>query len=208
VMHNGICSSVSNNPDNKVSISQIHEIMILTAMLADALLNQFDVSQRSGSPSARLLPFAVEASIMTAKWSQLSDYLQLCSKENVTDFTIGIGSALNALRLGKKAEFNEIIHNLRHTTVKAMTFNSTTSLQSCHDSLLHLHALTEVEAIVNASPQTRANPAGNLDALSRRLDILGVYITEKQYLLGLRRAAMELSYVVLARLTNSYTRSY
>jgi serine/threonine-protein kinase ATR len=74
-----------------------------------------------------------------------------------------------------------------------MTFTSTTSLQTCHDSLFQLHALTEVEAIVDASLQTSPSTAGILDTLNRRLDVLGVYITEKQYLLGLRRAAMELS---------------
>jgi serine/threonine-protein kinase ATR len=33
------------------------------------------------------------------------------------------------------------------------------------------------------------------DALNRRLDILGGHISDKQYLLGLRRAMMELTYV-------------
>lgn len=74
-----------------------------------------------------------------------------------------------------------------------MTSNSTSSLQSCHDELLQLHALSEIEAIVSADEQTPTAKAKLMDTLDHRLDILGVYISEKQYLLGLRRAAMALS---------------
>lgn len=72
-----------------------------------------------------------------------------------------------------------------------MTSNSTLSLQSCHDELLQLHALSEIEVIVGADEQT--SKAKLMDTLDHRLDLLGVYISEKQYLLGLRRAAMALS---------------
>lgn len=159
----------------------------------DALLNQFEVFRQSGAPLSKLLPFAVEASIMTGKWSKLSEYLHMCSQENSGDFNIGIGSALDALRHNNKAAFQEIINNLRHTTAKSLTANSVTSLQSCHGSLLQLHALAEVEAIANAGLEGYPSRSKVLDTLDRRLDVIGVYIPEKQYLLGLRRAAMELS---------------
>lgn len=142
---------------------------------------------------SRLLPLAVEASIMTAKWLKLDQYLQMCSEEDTSDFTVGIGSALNALRQNNRTTFHDIIHNLRHTTAKSMTFNSTASLQTCHDSLLRFHVLAEIEAIIDANPDRSSGTTGILDALDRRLDVLGVYITDKQYVLGLRRAAMELS---------------
>lgn len=74
------------------------------------------------------------------------------------------------------------------------------SLQSCHDELLQLHALSDVEAIVNAETQAGVTKAELVGTLDHRLDLLGVYISEKQYLLGLRRAAMELSFVQLSLL--------
>lgn len=117
----------------------------------------------------------------------------MCPKENATDFTVGIASALNALRNGDKSAFNETVQRLRLNTTRSMTANSTMSLQTCHDMLLQLHALSDVEAIVNAEIQTGMTKAELVDTLDHRLDLLGVYISEKQYLLGLRRAAMELS---------------
>jgi serine/threonine-protein kinase ATR len=140
------------------------------------------------------LPFAVEASISIGKWSKLDEYLKMCPQENVTDFTIGISSALNALRDGNKTNFHETIQKLRLNITRSMTTNSTMSLQSCHDELLQLHALSDVEAIVNADTRT-GTKAELVDTLDHRLGLLGVYISEKQYLLGLRRAAMELSLV-------------
>jgi serine/threonine-protein kinase ATR len=74
-----------------------------------------------------------------------------------------------------------------------MAANSVTSLQSCHDSILRLHALTEMESIGNAGNQGHSSRSEVSDALSRRLDVLGGYLSDKQYLLGLRRATMELS---------------
>ncbi|KKA22075.1 Non-specific serine/threonine protein kinase [Rasamsonia emersonii CBS 393.64] len=170
-----------------------HLSLVFMLTSTDALLNQFEVFRQTEAPLSKLLPLAVEASIMTGKWSKLSEYLQMCSQENTGDFNIGIGSALDALRHNNKAAFQEIINNLRHTTAKSLTANSVTSLQSCHGSLLQLHALAEVEAIANAGLEGYPSRSKVLDTLDRRLDVIGVYIPEKQYLLGLRRAAMELS---------------
>jgi serine/threonine-protein kinase ATR len=170
-----------------------HISLVFTFTPTDALLNQFEVFKQTGAPLSRLLPFAVEASIMTGKWSKLDQYLQMCSQENTGDFNVGIGSCLNALRHGDKIAFQDILDRLRQTTAKTLTVNSVTSLQSCHDSLLQLHALAEVEAIANAGLEGHPSRSRILDVLDRRLDVLGVYIPEKQYLLGLRRAAMELS---------------
>jgi len=135
----------------------------------------------------------VEASLWTAKWEKLGEYLMLCPEESTSDFTIGIASALNALRKGDKAAFHETVEGLRLSRAKQMTSNTTSSLQSCHDELLQLHALSEIEAIVGADEQTPSARAKLINALDHRLDLLGVYTSEKQYLLGLRRAAMRLS---------------
>lgn len=140
-----------------------------------------------------MFPFALEASISTGKWLKLEKYLKVCHEELSNDFNVGIASALNALRNGGKTAFNEIIQKLRLNTTRSMTANSTISLQACHDMLLQLHALSDVEAIVNAESQTATTNAELVKTLDYRLDLLGVYISEKQYLLGLRRAAMELS---------------
>ncbi|KAL5332264.1 hypothetical protein BJX70DRAFT_393110 [Aspergillus crustosus] len=161
----------------------------------DAILTRFEILKTS-SPVPRYLSFAVEASWMTGKWDKMHDYLELCArKTTVADFNIGIGLALDAFRRGQKHQFADIVNRLRLNIAKSLTTNVVTSLQSCHDSMLKLHALAEIEAVTLAGdvangPSVRSELRISLD---RRLDVLGGYITDKQYLLGVRRAAMELT---------------
>lgn len=58
--------------------------------------------------------------------------------------------------------------------------------------MLKFHAITEVEAISSA-PVEATEKSSLLSSLDRRLDLLGAFVSDKQYLLGLRRAAMQLS---------------
>lgn len=130
----------------------------------------------------------------------MHSYLQLGSRHHTADFNIGVGSAFDAFRQGNVAAFQEVIDGLRLGIAKSLTVNSVTSLQSCHDSILKLHALTEMESICNVGTQSISR-SDICDALGRRLDVLGGYLSDKQYLLGLRRATMELSCVFLAIIT-------
>lgn len=160
---------------------------------SDAIITRFEVLKENGLAPSRLVPFAVEASWITGRWAKLQSYLQTCQEHDTGEFSIGIGSALNAFRHGDKKMFRNIINSLRLNVAKAVTANSSTSLQSCHDSIFKLHALAEVECIANAGNEGANSASVIWDTLSRRLDVLGGYITDKQYLLGLRRAIMELA---------------
>ncbi|KAL4785846.1 hypothetical protein BJX76DRAFT_366638 [Aspergillus varians] len=160
----------------------------------DAILTRFEILKSTNSVP-KFLSFAVEASWMTGKWNKMHSYLELCDRETTADFNIGIGLALDAFRRGERQQFSEIIDGLRLSVAKSLTTNSVTSLQSCHDSMLKLHALAEVESVVLAGDAFK-NPDSCPDlrnSLDRRLDVLGGYLSDKQYLLGLRRASMELS---------------
>ncbi|EAA61621.1 hypothetical protein AN6975.2 [Aspergillus nidulans FGSC A4] len=160
----------------------------------DAILTRFEILQNTSSVP-RFLPFAVEASWMTGKWEKMHNYLELCPQQATADFNIGIGLALDAFRRGEPQQFREIVDKLRLSVARSLTANSVTSLQSCHDSMLKLHALTEIESVVLAGGADGSQGSRSClrDALDRRLDVLGGYISDKQYLLGLRRAAMELA---------------
>ncbi|KAL4803894.1 hypothetical protein BDV18DRAFT_166188 [Aspergillus unguis] len=160
----------------------------------DAILTRFEVLKPTSSAS-RFLSFAVEASWMTGKWGKMHDYLELCAQKTTADFNIGIGLALDAFRRGEQQQFSEVIDGLRLSVARSLTANSATSLQSCHDGMLKLHALTEIESVALTgdacgNPDLRSDLRQSLD---RRLDVLGGYLSDKQYLLGLRRAAMELT---------------
>lgn len=130
---------------------------------------------------------------MTGRWDKLEGYLSLCARQGNGDFNVGIGSALNALRQSQGEKFAGIINQLRLHVARALTANSVGSLQSCHDDMLKLHALADVESIALAGTEKSYSHPDLLHALDQRLDVLGGYVADKQYLLGLRRAAMELA---------------
>jgi serine/threonine-protein kinase ATR len=158
----------------------------------DAILTRFEVVKNNESAASRFLPFAVEASWITGRWDKLKGYLDLCAKQGARDFNAGMGSALDTLRQNDAEKFIEIINGLRLNVAKSLTANSVASLQSCHDDMLRLHALADVESIANHGAVGSHPSPDLLGALDRRLDVLGGYLADKQYLLGLRRAAMEL----------------
>jgi serine/threonine-protein kinase ATR len=58
--------------------------------------------------------------------------------------------------------------------------------------MLKFHVLTELEMIAGTdSPDIGREKV--LESLNRRLEVVGAYLNDKQYLLGIRRAAMQLS---------------
>lgn len=126
-----------------------------------------------------------------SRWDKLEGYLDLCARQGTEEFNVGIGSALDALRRKEMGHFTEKINALRLSVARSLTTNSAASLQSCHDDMLRLHALSEVESIAKA--ESVSSHPSLLGTLDRRLDVLGGYLTDKQYLLGLRRATMELA---------------
>ncbi|PYI12112.1 hypothetical protein BO78DRAFT_392787 [Aspergillus sclerotiicarbonarius CBS 121057] len=161
----------------------------------DAILTRFEIL-KTNNPVRKFLPFAVEATWITSNWTKLHDYLQLHSQQGTGEFNIEIGLALNAFQHDNDAEFREHMKSLRLSVAKSLAASSVASLQSCHDSILKLHALHEVESIARTKYEDCEGGSSRSklpDILHRRLDILGGYISDKQYLLGLRRATMELT---------------
>ena len=109
------------------------------------------------------------------------------------DFNVGVGKALLALYRTDEAEFRTIIAALRGTLSKGLSPSTTNSLQACHDTLVKLHALYEIEAISGVMTPTAPEREVVLENLDRRLDVIGAYTSDKQYLLGIRRATMLVS---------------
>ncbi|KAL8900267.1 MAG: hypothetical protein Q9207_005780 [Kuettlingeria erythrocarpa] len=159
----------------------------------DVLLNQIDGFKASLANSPLSIPFACEASWVTGKWNKLEDYLAQASETLKGNFSIGVGRALLALAKGEKDVFAQILDNVRRRTARSLSATNTSSLQACHDILLKLHALTELETIGGLPKRGRLDKTALLVSLDRRLDLLGAFNSDKQYLLGLRRAAMQLS---------------
>ncbi|KAL8735716.1 MAG: hypothetical protein Q9181_002719 [Wetmoreana brouardii] len=145
------------------------------------------------SKSLTPLPFACEASWVTGNWNRLEEYLADAPEILNGDFNIGVGRALLAHARDSKEAFVHSLDDVRHRTAKSLSVTNTASLQACHDVLLKLHALTEIEAIAGIHKHGSLDKSALVVSLGQRLDMLGPFISDKQYVLGLRRAAMQLS---------------
>ncbi|TAQ86632.1 hypothetical protein B7494_g5044 [Chlorociboria aeruginascens] len=181
---------LAENPDD----SDV-QINLLTCLKEsgqhDVLLNYVE-GMHNTSKTDKLLPFAVEASWATGRWLALEKYTSMASKIG-EQFNISIGHALLALHKKDADAFSSAIQTIRDSIACSMSASTTASLSSCHDTMLKFHVLTELEMIaggIDSLPRQRI-----LESLNRRLEVIGAYLNDKQYLLGIRRAAMKLSSV-------------
>lgn len=137
------------------------------------------------------LPFAAEASWITGKYEKLRAYVNLDIPTSES-FSTGVGKALIALSDANRELFEQRMQHLQETTAKTLSTTNTSSLQECHDLMLRFHVITEIQAISHASRADKFEKASFEKMLNQRLDIIGPFASDKQYILGLRRAAMEL----------------
>lgn len=159
----------------------------------DVLLNHVSGMTIDGATINKIAPFAVEAAWATNRWETLQKYLDSPSAgNNLEDFNLGIGSALLALRDGQNDNFVRQIQELKEKTASTMSLSTTASLQAAHESMLKCHVLADLDIIAGDHKKEIADQQDTMTLLSRRLEVLGAYTNDKQYVLGIRRAAMEL----------------
>ncbi|OBT63761.1 hypothetical protein VE03_06954 [Pseudogymnoascus sp. 23342-1-I1] len=158
----------------------------------DALLNYVEGIEQSSSIVPKVLPFATEASWATSRWNMLEKYVAKAPVEIAGDFNVNIGRVLLAFRDRDFNVFDAAIKSLREHIASSLSADTTSSLGSCHDSMLRLHVLTELDMIAHSSDDASQRQQV-LFSLDRRLEVVGAYLNDKQYLLSLRRAAMQLS---------------
>jgi serine/threonine-protein kinase ATR len=142
---------------------------------------------------SKLLPFATEAAWATGRWLALEKYTSMVPTGAGEDFNISIGRSLLALQKKDTKLFKSSISSLREQIARSLSPSATSSLGACHDNMLKLHVLTELEMIAGTDTEIPTQSSNILDSLSRRLEVIGAYLNDKQYLLGIRRAAMQLS---------------
>jgi len=162
--------------------------------VGDAIINYVDGFQATNSVSPSTLPFAAEAAWSTGKWDQLEKLLVTSNDQPTSlDFNVGIGKALLALRHKRMEEVSKTIKDLRRVLANGLSPSITASLHNSHDHLVKSHVLYELETISGVSAQVTPDREALLENLDRRLEIFGAYTSDKYYLLGIRRAAMQLS---------------
>ncbi len=144
----------------------------------------------------------MEASWATGRWDTLQKFLHRYNAGDITEvFNLGIAQALLYLKGGDHENFANSIRMLRQKVASSMTYTTTMSLHTCHDTMLKAHVLTDLEIVAQRqdSEGGAADAQNALTVLNRRLEVIGAYVNDKQYLLGIRRAAMELMRSVFAR---------
>ncbi|KAL8694218.1 MAG: hypothetical protein Q9218_001105 [Villophora microphyllina] len=146
----------------------------------DLLLNHIDSFQASLASSSILLPFACEASWVTGRWGKLEEYLAHAPQGLNGNFNVGVGRTLLALNKDSKEAFAQTLDDVRRRTAKSLSATNTASLQACHDVLLKLHALAEIEAIGGVRKHNSPNKSTLAASLDQRLDLLGPFISDKQ----------------------------
>lgn len=119
------------------------------------------------------------------------------SKNVSEDFNVRIGNALLALHKKNPDLFQSTVKSIREQISVSLSTATTASFATCHDSMLKLHVLTELEMIAGTDNGGVVDRPKVLESLSRRIEVIGAYLDDKQYLLGIRRAAMQLSRFVL-----------
>ena len=173
------------------------EFCCLNAYIStDVLLSTIAGLHQSQATVLMTRPFAVEASWVTGKWDKLDQYLPHRDAGSEGDFNVGVGSVLLALYKKDIIHSREIIETLQTGIAKGLSVPATTSLQACHDDMLKFHILTEVSVIGGLDERERPDLSNLLTSLDQRLNVLGAFSADKQYLLGLRRAVMQLSRLV------------
>jgi serine/threonine-protein kinase ATR len=106
------------------------------------------------------------------------------------DFNAGIARSLVALRDNNKDLFGSELLELRSSISRSFSPATTVSLSNAHSHMLKLHVLYEMEIL---SGFNHVPLPDILQCLDRRLDIIGSFTEDKQYVLGIRRAVLELS---------------
>ncbi|KAM0289256.1 hypothetical protein ACHAO9_006214 [Fusarium lateritium] len=159
----------------------------------EVLLNHIEGMHTNASTDNKIMPYAVEAAWVTGRWESLSKFAKRFHGDIIEDFNVSIATVfVKLMAKNEPVELSSIMNDIRVKISSSMNVASTSSLQACHDLLLKSHVLTDLEIIVGTKPGYDVARQKTMALLDRRLEVIGAYMNDKQYLLGIRRAAMEL----------------
>lgn len=155
---------------------------------ADSFLMSRDGIEAKEALSLKLLPRIVEAHWATGDVGGIQRRLTPEAISSPSDFNVGLAGVLVAISQEHTKTSIDRIRILRTTIAQSMTEARTSSIQASHDDLRKLHVLYEVEQIRNDYGDENERLSRLLDG---RLSVLGSYVSDKQYVLSVRRATMD-----------------
>lgn len=160
----------------------------------DVLLNHIEgMRTDSLSNDNRIMPFAVEAAWVTGRWESLDRFINRFQGNVLQDFNMSLGVLLEAIYKGAAKEtFIETTKMMKENIALSMTSSTTASLQAAHDIMLKCHVLTDLEIIIGTKPESDEERMKTMSLLEGRCEVIGAYFNDRQYVLGIQRAAMQL----------------
>lgn len=139
------------------------------------------------------MPFAVEAAWVTGRWANLVKFINRFQGDPSQEFNMSLAAVFASLHSnGDGTQLERIMQDMTDKIAAAMTTSATASLQAAHELLLKSHILADLQVIIGMKSKSDSEQKKTLALLDTRLDVIGAYFDDKQYILGIRRAAMEL----------------
>ena len=155
---------------------------------ADSFLAIGPSIEQSESSLANLLPSAIEACCMINDSASLTRHLELTPETLADDYNVGIGYAVHANNSNKPDVLMKHVKSIRKTITTSMTAANGSSLHGCHTELRRLHILSEIEMLKDGWQETPESMEIMFENFEKRLSAVGSYISDKQSILGIRRA--------------------
>ena len=143
---------------------------------------------QSNSSLANLLPSAIEACCMTNDSASLTRHLKATPETMTDDYNVGIGHIIDANNMSDPDALMRHVKSIRKTITTSMTAASGSSLNGCHTELRRLHILSEIEMLKDGWHETPESMTTTFENFEKRLSAVGSYISDKQSILGIRRA--------------------
>ena len=155
---------------------------------ADSFLASRTSAEDTEIVKTRLLPAVVEAYWTTADLQGMKTYLDDSVTDASSHINVGVGRLLATVANGPDDPTRvNLLRSLRKAVTQGMTVARTSSIQTSHEDLKKLHVLYEIDALSSGVYSMSSDPTSNLE---RRLSVLGSYVSDKQHVLGVRRAVM------------------
>lgn len=155
------------------------------------LLTRLD--EAKGDVCSDWISMGIEVSWLTGHWESLEKWLRRDSESN---YEVGVGHALLALKSRRKDELEYWISNARDNLSNELSSVSEPhSLEQYGELLMRLHALADLESIGNLVFLTREEPIHSEISLllDSRMKVCGNDYAARRYLLSLRRSAISIS---------------
>jgi serine/threonine-protein kinase ATR len=168
-------------------------------VFVDNLLNFVEGIYQNSSVKSKLLPFAAEAAWSTNRWDALEKYLSPLPVEVGGDFNVNLGRLLLSVKNQDMRHLTENANQLKEHIARSLSEDTTSTLGGCRDAMLKFQILDEIQ-MIGSQDKAFAHPRPKImENLDRRLEVIGAYQNDKQYVLGIRRAAMQLTGYVSQR---------